>query len=138
MPTVRVSHKNLGAYVRDDVNIVAAGLLYDMAILQSSERSAFGYKRAGKVLATALDASLRDLVAAGMVREVPFLGPASERIIEELVAMGESATVTKAVANSPKRTDVEKRRKFRRAYLSRHSMMTALDARLGEIGRAHV
>jgi len=113
------------------VNIVAAGLLYDMAILQSSERSAFGYKRAGKVLATALDASLRDLVAAGMVREVPFLGPASERIIDELVATGESATVMKAVANSPKRTDVEKRRKFRRAYLSRHSMMTALDARLG-------
>jgi histidinol phosphatase-like PHP family hydrolase len=113
------------------VNIVAAGLLYDMAILQSSERSAFGYKRAAKVLATALDASLRDLVAAGMVSDVPFLGPASERIIGELVATGESPTVQKAVAASPTRADVEKRRKFRRAYLSRHTMMTALDAKLG-------
>lgn len=131
MPTARVSHRNLATYIRDDVNIVAAGLLYDMAILQSSERSAFGYKRAAKVLATALDASIRDLVAAGMVREVPFLGPASERIIGELVATGESASVAKAVAASPKRTDVEKRRRFRRAYLSRHAMMTVLDANLG-------
>lgn len=121
---------NLRAYVRDDANIVAAGLLYDMAVLQSSERSAFGYKRAAKVLATALDAPIRELVAAGMVRDVPFLGPASERIVEELVSAGESSTVATAVAGSPKRADVEKRRKFRRAYLSRHAMMAALDARL--------
>ena len=131
MPTARVNHKQLASYVREDVNIVTAGWLYDMAILQSSERSAFGYKRAAKVLSTALDASLRDLVAAGMVREVPFLGPASERIIEEIVATGASPTVAKAVAASQKRGDVEKRRKFRRAYLSRHSMMTVLDANLG-------
>src|SRR4029078_787256 len=96
-PTVRVNHKKLATYIRDDVNIVAAGLLYDMAILQSSERSAFGYKRAGKVIATHLDRSLRDLVAAGTVREVPYLGRASERLIEEVVATGQSETVTAAV-----------------------------------------
>ena len=130
MPTVALGRRNLVTHIRDDVNIVAAGFLYDMAILQSSERSAFGYKRAGKVIATALDVSLRDLVAQGTVRQVPYLGRASEGIIEEVVATGESPTVAKAVAASPKRTEVDRRRQFRRAYLSRHAMMIALDAPL--------
>jgi putative hydrolase len=130
VPTVPLSVGKLATHIRQDVNIVAAGLLYDMAILQSSERSAFGYKRAGKVIATVLDVSLRDLVAQGTVREVPYLGRASERIIEELVTEGESAIVAKAVGASTKRADVEKRRRFRRAYLSRHAMMAAIDAPL--------
>ena len=130
MPTVALGRRNLLTHIRDDVNIVAAGFLYDMAVLQSSARSAFGYKRAAKVIATALDGSLRELVARGTVRDVPYLGRASERIIEEVVATGESATVSRAVEASPKRADVHKRRQFRRAYLSRHSMMLALDAPL--------
>jgi histidinol phosphatase-like PHP family hydrolase len=130
VPTVALGRRNLLTHIRDDVNIVAAGFLYDMAVLQSSARSAFGYKRAAKVIATALDGSLRDLVAQGTVRDVPYLGRASERIIEEVVATGESATVSKAVEASPKRADVDKRRQFRRAYLSRHAMMLALDAPL--------
>jgi histidinol phosphatase-like PHP family hydrolase len=130
VPTVALGRRNLLTHIRDDVNIVAAGFLYDMAVLQSSARSAFGYKRAAKVIATALDGSLRELVARGTVREVPYLGRASERIIEEVVATGESATVSKAVEVSPKRADVDKRRQFRRAYLSRHAMMLALDAPL--------
>ena len=130
MPTVALGRRNLLTHIRDDVNIVAAGFLYDMAVLQSSARSAFGYKRAAKVIATALDGSLRDLVAQGTVRDVPYLGRASERVIEEVVATGESATVSTAVEASPKRADVHKRRQFRRAYLSRHAMMLALDAPL--------
>jgi len=130
VPTVALGRRNLLTHIRDDVNIVAGGFLYDMAVLQSSARSAFGYKRAAKVIATALDKSLRDLVARGTVRDVPYLGRASERIIEEVVATGESATVSRAVEASPKRADVHKRRQFRRAYLSRHSMMLALDAPL--------
>ena len=130
MPTVALGRRNLLTHIRDDVNIVAAGFLYDMAVLQSSARSAFGYKRASKVIATALDGSLRDLVAQGTVRDVPYLGRASERVIEEVVATGESAAVSTAVETSPKRADVHKRRQFRRAYLSRHAMMLALDAPL--------
>ena len=37
--------------VRRDLNIVAAGLLQDLALLQPSERSRFGYKRAAKAIA---------------------------------------------------------------------------------------
>ena len=41
-----------------DLNIIAAGLLQDMAAIQSSERSRFGYKRAAKVLAAAKDGEI--------------------------------------------------------------------------------
>ena len=34
----------------EDLNMVAAGLLYDMAELQRTERSRFGYKRAAKAI----------------------------------------------------------------------------------------
>src|SRR3989337_3993544 len=84
--------------VRDDRNIVAAGLLHDLAILQSSERSAFGYKRAAKALAAGVDRSVVDLVEEGIVRDVPFVGPSSERVVIELVRTGESAAVDAAGA----------------------------------------
>jgi putative hydrolase len=116
--------------VRADVNIVAAGLLHDLAILQSSERSSFGYKRAAKALAAGIDRSVVDLIEEGILREVPFVGASSERIVSELVRTGESAAVARAVDASSKRAEVEKRRKFRRAYLSRHAMRLALDAPL--------
>ena len=118
--------------VRRDLNIVAAGYLHDMALLQSSERSAFGYKRAAKAIAAAIDRSVVDLIEEGILRDVPFVGPSSERIVAEVVRTGGSAAVDAAVAASSKRTDVEKRRRFRRAYLSRHAMRLALDAPLDD------
>jgi histidinol phosphatase-like PHP family hydrolase len=116
--------------IRDDVNIVAAGLLHDLAILQSSERSSFGFKRAAKALAAGIDRSVVDLIDEGTLRDVPFVGASSERIVSEVVRAGESAAVARAVDASAKRTEVEKRRKYRRAYLSRHAMRLALDAPL--------
>jgi histidinol phosphatase-like PHP family hydrolase len=116
--------------VRSDLNIVAAGLLHDLAILQSSERSSFGYKRAAKALAGGIDRSVVDLIEEGTLRDVPFIGASSERVVAELVRTGASASVQAAVDGSTKRSEVEKRRKFRRAYLSRHVMRLVLDAAL--------
>jgi len=116
--------------VRQDVNIVAAGLLHDMAGLQPSERSSFGYKRAAKAIAAGIDRSIVDLVEEGILRDVPFVGPSSERVVKELLRTGGSESVEAAIAASNKRADVEKRRRFRRAYLSRHTMRIALDAPL--------
>jgi histidinol phosphatase-like PHP family hydrolase len=113
-----------------DLNIIAAGLLHDLAILQSSERSSFGYKRAAKALAGGTDRSVVDLIEEGTLRDVPYVGVSSERVVTELVKTGKSASVEAAVNGSPKRSEVEKRRKFRRAYLSRHVMRLALDAPL--------
>jgi histidinol phosphatase-like PHP family hydrolase len=122
--------RSLLEVVRDDRNIIAAGLLHDLAILQSSERSSFGYKRAAKAIAAGIDRSVVDLIDEGLLRDVPFVGAASERIVTELVRAGESASVERAVDASAKRTEVQKRRKYRRAYLSRHAMRLALDAPL--------
>ena len=106
----------------EDLNVRAAGLLQDLALLQSNERSRFGYKRAAKVLASGLDRSVADLVADGTLRDVPYIGASTERIVKELVTTGGSPTVERAVEASSRRGDVEKRRTFRRAYLSRHAM----------------
>jgi histidinol phosphatase-like PHP family hydrolase len=116
--------------IRDDRNILAAGLLHDLALLQSSEQSSFGYKRAAKALAAGIDRSVTDLIDEGTLRDVPYVGAASERVVSELVKTGASAAVETAVRSSTKRSEVDKRRKFRRAYLSRHMMRVALDAPL--------
>ena len=79
------SRRSLLEEVRQDLNIVAAGLLNDMAGLQATERSSFGYKRAAKALAAGIDRSVVDLIEEGILRDVPFVGPSSERIVRELV-----------------------------------------------------
>ena len=113
-----------------DRNLPAGGLLHDMAILQSSERSSFGYKRAAKALLAGIDRSIVDLVEEGTLRDVPYVGASSERVAIEVVKTGASEAVERAVQASARRGEVEKRRKFRRAYLSRHAMRLALDAPL--------
>ena len=82
---------------QSDPNIVAAGFLQDLAILQSSERSRFGYKRAAKAIAAGIDRSVGDLIEEGLLRDVPYVGPSSERVVAELVRTGESASVSGAV-----------------------------------------
>jgi putative hydrolase len=116
--------------IEEDLNIVAAGLLHDIALVQSNERSRFGYKRAAKIIAGGIDRSVRDLIEEGTLRDVPYLGASTERIVTEVVRGGHSPTVQKALAAYGKQSELQKRRRFRRAYLSRHTMRLALDARL--------
>jgi histidinol phosphatase-like PHP family hydrolase len=115
--------------VKADLNMHAAALLYDMAALQPTERSQFGYKRAAKAI-VGLPVSVADLVAAGTLQDVPFVGPSSARIITELVERGSSPTVEAAVAGSGKRAAVIAKREFREAFLSHFALHQALGARL--------
>ena len=108
-----------------DLNLDAAGLLYEMAALQPTERSQFGYKRAAKAIVY-LPMPVSDLVTAGTLRDVPFVGPASARVITELVQRGNSPTVEAALANSPKGEAVRSRRAFRAGYLSHFAMAQEL------------
>ena len=85
-----------------DLNLEAAGLLYEMAALQPTERSQFGYKRAAKAIVY-LPMPVSDLVTAGTLREVPFVGPASARVITELVQLGNSPTVGGGARKLPQR-----------------------------------
>jgi putative hydrolase len=110
-----------------DANLAAAALLYDMAALQPTERSRFGYKRAARAIA-GLPVAVADLVAAGTLREVPYVGPASERIITELVTLGSSPTVEAAIAKGGNRSVVNEKRALRDGYLSHSVMAAALDA----------
>lgn len=112
-----------------DLNLTAAGLLYDMAALQPTERSQFGYKRAAKTIAL-LSVSIQDLVEAGTLRDVPFVGPSSERVVTELVRLGASPTVDAAIAKSAKRAAVEAKRLFRTGYLSHLALQSAVAAKL--------
>ena len=106
----------------DDPNMAAVGFIYDMAELQSAERARFGYKRAAKAIVS-LPVSVVDLVNAGTLREVPFIGPSSARIIEEVVQTGESPTVARAVAHSARTSQVAAKRLLRAHYLSQFAMM---------------
>ena len=103
----------------------AAGLLHDMAALQPNERSQLGYKRAAKAV-VALPATVADLVAAGTLREVPFIGPSSARVITELVESGRSATVDAAVEVSRHADKVTALRQLRGHFLSHVAMQQAL------------
>jgi histidinol phosphatase-like PHP family hydrolase len=105
--------------------MIAAGLLHDMAALQGNERSQLGYKRAAKAV-IALPLPVADLVAAGTLRDVPYIGPSSARIIIELVETGASATVDAAVAASRHADKVLSLRPLRGNFLSQLAMEQAL------------
>jgi histidinol phosphatase-like PHP family hydrolase len=117
--------------VHGDLNMAAAALLYDMAALQPTERSQFGYKRAAKAI-IGLPVSVADLVVAGTLRDVEYIGPASARIITELVEQGQSPSVDAAIAKSTTPSQVTSRREFRGAYLSHFAMHQALAAPFGK------
>ena len=114
----------------DDVNMKAAGLLYDMAALQSAERARFGYKRAAKAV-VGLPLLVSDLVQAGTLRDVPFIGPSSARIITELVREGHSRMVETAVASAGKSSGVAAKRLLRSNYLSEFGMLRVHGEDLG-------
>jgi histidinol phosphatase-like PHP family hydrolase len=105
----------------EDVNLTVAGLLYDMATLQPTERSQLGYKRAARAIVT-LPVDVSELVASGRVQEVPFVGPSSARIITEFVREGRSPTVEAALGASRKGAKVAEGRALRNQFLSAHLM----------------
>jgi len=115
----------------------AAGLLFDMAAVQRNERSQLGYKRAAKAV-VALTESVVDLVTAGTLGDVPFVGPASTRIVTELVQQGRSPSVEQAVETSANPEAVAAKRPLRRAFLSHHVLQAALGGRApaGTVDRA--
>lgn len=106
----------------DDLNMRAVSLLHDMAELQTVERAKFGYKRAAKAI-VGLPVQVSDLVEAGSLREVPFIGPSTARIITELVETGQSPTVEAAIAASRKASQVAAKRLLRSNYLSQAAML---------------
>ena len=107
--------------------MVVAGLLSDLAVIQDSKQRQFGYKQAASAIRW-LDEPVEALrLPDGSLRRIPRIGPASTRVILEVLDTGSSPTVDKAVALSPRAADVTKRRQWRSHFLSRARVRAVLE-----------
>ena len=96
-----------------------ADLLRDLAAVQRTKQSKWGYERAAEAIA-ALPAPIESfLLTDGTLRKIPQVGPSSTRVILEVLQTGGSPTVEQAIAESGKA------RTSRRAAASRHTSSVA-------------
>jgi putative hydrolase len=114
-----------------DTNGLVAALLRDLAAVQTSQHSRWGYKRAAAAVRN-LDEPIEALLQPdGTLRKIPHVGPSSTRVILEVLKSGRSETVERAVAASGRGSDVEKSRGLRDNFLTRAQVIAALrDAKL--------
>jgi len=111
----------------EDVNAVVGGLLRDLAFAQASPQKAFAYKRAAAVILS-LEQPLTALVRPDRtLPKLPGIGPASTRVILEVVQTGASPTVERAVLLSDKADDIVRRRSLRTNALSRAEVLRVLN-----------
>ena len=109
-----------------DVNAVAAGYLRDLAYSQTSQQKMFGYKRAAAAV-LALEEPLTSLAGPGRrLARISGIGPASERVILEVLDSGTSPTADAAVHLSGRAADIARRRTLRSHFLSRAEVLRIL------------
>lgn len=115
-----------------DTNGRIAALLRDLAAVQTSPHSRWGYKRAAAAIRN-LDRPIESLLQPdGTLKKIPHVGPSSTRVILEVLETGSSPTVARAIADSGRSREVEKSRGLRDEFLTRAQVVAALsDARLG-------
>jgi histidinol phosphatase-like PHP family hydrolase len=116
-----------------DVNAVVGGLLRDLAFAQTDQAKTFGYKRAAAAI-LGLETELTDLIAAtGSLPRISGIGPSSARVIREVLESGQSSTVERAIDESGRRSDIDRRRSLRTHFLSRAAVIRVLQdpAQLG-------
>jgi histidinol phosphatase-like PHP family hydrolase len=86
----------------------------------------YGYKRAAAAI-QGLEISLPTLIASeGRLPKIRGIGPASTRIIEEVLETGTSSTVERVIDASGRRPDIERRRALRTRFLSRAEVVRIL------------
>jgi histidinol phosphatase-like PHP family hydrolase len=110
-----------------DTNIIIAGLLRDLAAVQTSKQSRWGYERAASAVRDLDDPIETYLQKDGTLRKIPAIGPSSALVILEVLRTGGSATVEQAVAASGRRDLVEKSRALRASFLSRAAVRRVLE-----------
>ena len=112
-----------------DINSIVAGWLRDLAFVQKSPQSRWGYKRAASAVLY-LDVPIDTLLKPdGTLEKIPHVGPASTRVILEVLHTGESAIVNQAVEASTQRADILRRRGLRAHFLSRSAALAAMRSR---------
>lgn len=101
-----------------DTNARVAALLRDLAEVQTSPRSKWGYKRAAQAV-LGLERPLESLRQAdGTLQKIPNVGPSSLRVIHEVLDAGHSPLVERAVAESGQAGVVARSRELRDHFLS--------------------
>ena len=112
-----------------DTNGLIAALLGDLASVQTSQHSRWGYKRAAASIRN-LEAPIESFVQPdGTLRKIPHVGPSSTRVIMEVLKTGRSETVEHHVAASGRAREVEKSRALRSHFLTRAQVIAALGDR---------
>jgi putative hydrolase len=110
----------------DDLNAAVADYLRDLAYAQTSPPQMYGYKRAAAAIHS-LDTPLTSLIEAeGRLPKIRGIGPASTRVIQEVLESGTSSTVERAIDDSGRRADIERRRGLRGHFLSRAKVLRVL------------
>jgi histidinol phosphatase-like PHP family hydrolase len=94
-----------------------ANLVYDLAEAHRPSPRYWGYKRAARTIRQ-LPWPLSDLTEREILT-IPAIGPATYRVIREVLTTGRSQGVERAVTESGKGRDIEQRRAFRHNFLSR-------------------
>ena len=108
-----------------DTNSLIAGLLRDLASVQASRQSRWGYARAADAIAN-LPAPIESFVQGdGTLRKIANVGPSSSRVIMEVLQTGSSPTVERAITDSGRARDVQKSRGLRDTFLSRAEVLAA-------------
>ena len=116
-----------------DINSIVAGWLRDLAFVQTSPHSRWGYKRAASAVMH-LDVPIDTILNPdGTLQKIPHVGPASTRVILEVLKTGASAIVEAAVAASTQRSDILRRRGLRSHFLSRAAALSALRSRKPDV-----
>lgn len=97
--------------------------------MQVDKQKKWGYKRAAAAVMN-LDVPIESLrLPDGSFEKVAHVGPASLRIINEVLATGGSPTVDATVAAAGKTNDVAQRRRWQKHFLSRAQVVQALASR---------
>jgi histidinol phosphatase-like PHP family hydrolase len=103
-----------------DTNVKVGALLRDLAAVQTSQQSKWGYRRAAQAILD-LEEPLEDLLQPdGTLRKIPNVGPSSLRVVHEYLQHGRSETVDRALAESPRTQarQVERSREWTDNFLS--------------------
>jgi len=109
-----------------DVNAVVGGLLRDLAYVQTSPQRMFGYKRAASAVLS-LEQPLTHLRRSnGTLEKISGIGPASNRVILEVLDTGTSPTVERTVELSGRADEIHTRRALRTHFLSRAEVLRIL------------
>jgi histidinol phosphatase-like PHP family hydrolase len=110
----------------EDLNATIAGLLRDLASVQTSTQKKLAYTRAASAIRDLDEPIASYLGPDGTLAKIQHIGPSSTRVILEVLRTGDSPTVAAAIADSGARAKTDQSRMWRQGFLTRSKVRAAL------------